>query len=75
MLPENAERRRTEGVVQTSARFRYAILHPPRRLWVTCSYCGYSALNELNMLRRSGWQETADTPRSYRCGDCAAVAL
>lgn len=49
----------------------YAILHPPRHIWVKCCECGYSAVNELNMLRRAGWSETAVTPRRYRCGDCS----
>lgn len=74
MPPENAERRPREDAAQTAASQWYAILHPPRRLWVGCSQCRYSALNELNQLRRAGWQETADTPRRYRCGDCAELA-
>ena len=50
----------------------YPILHPPRRpLWVQCVSCWYSALNELNQLRRAGWEESVTTPRRYRCGECA----
>lgn len=52
----------------------YLIKHQPRRLWVGCATCHYSAINELNLLRRAGWQETSDTPRRYRCGDCAELA-
>ena len=43
--------------------------HPPRRLWVACIDCRYMALNEDKALR--GWQESAGTPRIYRCAECA----
>ncbi len=42
---------------------------PPRRLWVACVECHYSAINEDKALR--GWQETIGTPRRYRCADCS----
>jgi len=74
MRPENAERRPSLGAAQTVATQWYALLHSPRQLWVPCSGCGYSGLNELNQLRRAGWQETATTPRRFRCGDCAESA-
>ena len=44
---------------------------PPRRLWVLCSSCRYSAINEDKALR--GWQESTATPRRYRCSECAEV--
>jgi hypothetical protein len=74
-MPPNAERRPLEDAAQTVAPQWYAILHPPRRLWVLCSGCGYSAFNELNTLRRWGWTDSADSPRRYRCGDCDEAAL
>lgn len=48
------------------------IEHHPRRLWVACIGCGYSAINEDRQLR--GWQETATTPRRYRCAECSEAA-
>lgn len=44
------------------------ISHPPRRLWIGCVSCGYSAINEDRSLR--GWEETVNTPRRYRCREC-----
>jgi hypothetical protein len=41
---------------------------------VTCVGCGRAAVNESNGMHRSGWQETLNTPRAYRCGDCAVAA-
>ena len=70
----NAERRPREDAAETIAPLWYAILHPPPRLWLLCSECHYSALNELNQLRRAGWTETATTPRRYRCGGCSEAA-
>ncbi len=46
---------------------------PPRRLWIACSTCRYSTINEDKALR--GWQETATTPRRYRCRYCSEEAL
>lgn len=62
------------NAVHDSTTTWYALLHPPRHLWVKCSSCAFSAINETNLLRRSGWQETATTPRKYRCGECAEAS-
>lgn len=78
MLPERQQRpgslRGAAADGSDSSTTWFLILHPPRRLWVTCSACGFSAINETNLLRRNGWQETATTPRRYRCGECAEAA-
>ena len=73
MRPD-AERRPREDAAQTVLPVWYLIAHPPRRLWVQCSRCPFSGLNELGQLRRSGWTESADTPRRYLCGACSEVA-
>jgi len=45
-----------------------ALSRPPRRLWVPCSSCHFSTINEDKALR--GWQETTTKPRRYRCDEC-----
>ncbi len=44
--------------------------HSPRHPLVTCAICGDRLVNESNILRRHGWQETTSTPRRYPCGPC-----
>lgn len=57
----------------TSTRWQ-RLTRPPRRLWVACSTCGYSHLNETNRLRRDKWEESSvGRHRQYRCGSCAAA--
>ena len=46
------------------------IEHYTRRVWVLCVGCSYSAVNSNTQLR--GWQETVNTPRRFRCPECAA---
>ncbi len=57
-----------KGVVVVLSTWR-ALSRPPRRLWVPCAQCHYSAINEDRSLR--GWQKTIGTPRRYRCAACA----
>lgn len=45
--------------------------HPARTLIVTCIVCRASIVNESNRMHRAGWQETVNTPRRYRCPECA----
>lgn len=49
------------------------IKRPPRVRSFSCSVCGRMTINETNILRREGWQETANPPHRYRCGDCSPV--
>lgn len=52
----------------------YLIRHSLRHLWLKRGTCGFSYINDVNSLRRAGWQETADTPRRYRCRECSEAA-
>lgn len=49
--------------------FRWRPLTHPRHLWIRCSVCRFSTINEDKHLR--GWEETSTTPRSYRCPACS----
>ena len=58
------------GVVVVLSSWR-PLSRPPRKLWVRCSTCRTSTLNEDRHLR--GWQESTSTPRRYRCAECAEI--
>jgi hypothetical protein len=49
------------------------VTRPPRQRVVICEVCRRSTINETNLLRREGWTESAQVPRIYRCGECAAA--
>lgn len=60
--------RNNPGTVSAAWR---ALSRSPRKLWVACSRCRYSSINEDKALK--GWQETVSLPRRYRCSDCSEV--
>jgi hypothetical protein len=78
MLRNNGQPLHNEGNATTlpkgvvvALRWR-PLSRPPRRLWVACSECHYSSINEDKVLR--GWQESVSTLRRYRCAECSEAS-